>query len=71
MLEQGEWVIEVDRPRRPARRNGAKSDELDALRAAREVLGRTHLAQPRQPGQDWYRVCDPGTVEISEFRLEG
>ena len=50
LLEQGEWVIEVDRPRRPARRNGAKSDELDALRAAREVLGRTHLAQPRRRG---------------------
>ena len=50
LLEQGEWVIEVDRPRRPARRNGAKSDELDALRAAREALGRAHLAQPRRRG---------------------
>ena len=50
LLEQGEWVIEVDRPRRPARRNGAKSDELDAVRAAREVLGRAHLAQPRRRG---------------------
>ena len=24
LLEQGEWVVEVDRPARPARRNGAK-----------------------------------------------
>jgi len=50
LLEQGEWVIEVDRPRRPARRNGAKSDELDAVRAGREALSRDHLAQPRRRG---------------------
>jgi transposase len=50
LLEAGEWVVEVDRPRRAARRSGAKSDELDALRAAREALGRAHLAQPRRRG---------------------
>jgi transposase len=50
LLEHGEWVIEIDRPKRPARRNGAKSDELDAARAAREALSREHLAQPRQRG---------------------
>lgn len=50
LLEQGEWVVEIDRPARPARRNGAKSDELDAERAAREALSRKHLAQPRQRG---------------------
>ena len=50
LLEQGEWVVEIDRPRRPARRNGAKSDELDAIRAAREALSREHLAQPRRRG---------------------
>jgi len=43
-------VVEIDRPARPARRNGAKSDELDALRAAREALSREHLAQPRRRG---------------------
>jgi transposase len=42
--------VEVERPVRAARRNGAKSDELDALRAAREALGREHLAQPRCRG---------------------
>jgi hypothetical protein len=36
LLERGEWVVEIDRPARPARRNGAKSDPLDAARAARE-----------------------------------
>jgi hypothetical protein len=30
LLEHGEAVVEIDRPARPARRNGAKSDELDA-----------------------------------------
>jgi hypothetical protein len=50
LLEHGEWVIEIDRPKRPARRNGAKSDDLDAARAAREALSREHLAQPRQRG---------------------
>jgi transposase len=50
LLEHGEWVVEVDRPKRPARRNGAKSDDLDAARAAREALAREHLAQPRQRG---------------------
>jgi transposase len=50
LLEQGEWVVEVDRPARPARRSGAKSDALDAARAAREALARTHLAQPRRRG---------------------
>ncbi len=50
LLEQQEWVVEIDRPARPARRNGAKSDELDAVRAAREALARDHLAQPRRRG---------------------
>ena len=50
LLEQGEWVVEIDRPARPARRNGAKSDELDAVRAGREALAREYLAQPRQRG---------------------
>ena len=39
----GEWVIEFDRPREKANKDGAKSDELDAVRAGREVLGRNRL----------------------------
>jgi len=50
LLEHGEWVVEIDHPKRPARRNGAKTDELDAVRAAREALAREHLAQPRRRG---------------------
>lgn len=50
LLEQGEAVAEIDRPARPARRNGAKTDALDATRAAREALAREHVAQPRRRG---------------------
>jgi len=50
LLERGEWVVELDRPARSARRNGSKTDALDAARAAREALQRDHLAQPRRRG---------------------
>jgi transposase len=39
MQQHGERVVEVGRPKRPAHRSGAKSDALDAVRAAREALG--------------------------------
>jgi transposase len=42
----GEVVVELDRPQRPARRAGAKSDPIDAKRAARDALSPTRLAQP-------------------------
>lgn len=51
LADRGEWVIELDRPARPVRRHGAKSDEIDAVRAAREALAREHLAQPRSDGE--------------------
>lgn len=47
----GERVVEVERPRRPARRNGAKSDAIDAVRAAREVLAAKDLIEPRRGGE--------------------
>lgn len=46
-----EWVIEFGHPTKPAARDGAKSDRLDAARAARETLGSTKLAQPRARGE--------------------
>ena len=46
-----EIVIELDRPKRAARRNGAKSDPLDAIRAAREAMGRPSLGSPRSGGE--------------------
>ena len=47
----GERVVKVCRPKRPPRRGGRKSDVLDAVRAAREVLCSGHLIQPRRRGQ--------------------
>jgi transposase len=47
LAECDELVIELDRPARPKRRAGAKSDPIDAVRAARDALARVHLGQPR------------------------
>jgi transposase len=46
----GERVVEVGRPKRPTRRSGAKSDALDAVRAAREALAHAHPLAPRRRG---------------------
>lgn len=51
---RGERVIEMDHPNRTKRRNGVKNDEVDAVRAAREALGRDKLAEPRAQGR---RAC--------------
>src|SRR5918993_4989631 len=48
--DRDEIVVELDRPKRAKRRNGAKSDPLDAIRAAREALARPQLATPRAAG---------------------
>jgi transposase len=45
--QRHELVIELDRPVRPKRRGGAKTDAIDAERAARDALGRVRLAQPK------------------------
>jgi transposase len=50
LQQHGEVVVELDRPERAQRRNGAKSDPLDAVRAAREALSRTRLGTPRAAG---------------------
>jgi hypothetical protein len=47
LAEEAELVVELDRPVRPARRAGAKSDVIDAERAARDALARTKLAAPK------------------------
>lgn len=47
LADADELVVELDRPKRPARRAGAKSDPIDAERAARDALARTQLAQPK------------------------
>jgi transposase len=51
-LEQTEeLVVELDRPERAKRRGGAKTDAIDAVRAAREALARPRLGTPRSGGQ--------------------
>jgi transposase len=50
LVGQQERVLEVGRLRRE-RRSGGKSDALDAIRAARSVLGQTRAAEPRAGGE--------------------
>ncbi|WP_207619739.1 transposase [Nocardioides sp. IC4_145] len=50
LQRHNEVVIELDRPVRAKRRHGAKSDPLDAIRAAREALARPRLGAPRAGG---------------------
>jgi transposase len=47
---RGERVVEVGWPKRPLRRSGAKTDALDAIRAAREALAQDHVLAPRRRG---------------------
>ncbi len=46
----GEVVYEGDRPQRRKHGAGGKSDQLDAIKVAREALAREHHAVPRQRG---------------------
>ena len=48
LSEAGEWVIEFGHPH--PTRDGAKTDALDARRAARQALGRSRLSAPRARG---------------------
>ena len=50
LTDQGEQVYEVGRLRRD-RGSGGKNDSLDAIRAARSVLGKTRAATPRSTGE--------------------
>ncbi|MCP3880193.1 MAG: IS110 family transposase [Sulfitobacter sp.] len=47
LARAGEWMSEFDQPEKAAAKDGAKSDELDAIRAARETLGRPQVNTPR------------------------
>jgi len=46
LQSRGEQVVELDRPWRQHRQDGAKNDSIDAVRAARSALGRDKLANP-------------------------
>lgn len=47
LLAAGQTVTEVDRPKRSSRKRG-KSDEIDAIRAARDALAMRRLNPPRR-----------------------
>jgi transposase len=49
LVQQGEQVLEIERPRRPRQKPG-NSDQLDAIAAAREALAEDKLAMPRRRG---------------------
>jgi transposase len=51
LLERGEEVNEIERPKRPKRRMGAKNDTIDAVRAAREALILERINPPRDTGR--------------------
>jgi len=69
LLAQGERVFEVDRPQRPARRAGVKSDDIDAVRAARQVLAGVGLADPRSRGErEAIRVLLTTRAQAVDFR---
>src|SRR3954466_2175736 len=59
LLAEGFDVVEVERPRREDRRRG-KSDEIDALLAAKKVLAADGLSTPRAGGT---RQAVGGTVD--------
>jgi hypothetical protein len=50
LTSRGERVLEVSRLRRE-RRSGGKTDAIDAVRAARGVLGQERAATPRAGGE--------------------
>ncbi|HEX2785041.1 MAG TPA: IS110 family transposase [Ilumatobacteraceae bacterium] len=51
LVERGEQVNEIERPKRPKRRMGAKNDTIDAVRAAREALILERINSPRATGR--------------------
>jgi hypothetical protein len=69
LVNRGERVAEVDRPGRPARRAGAKSDDIDAVRAARQALAGIGLGEPRCRGdREALRVLLSTRAQAIDFR---
>ena len=50
LASQGEQVSEIDSSHHIGKRRAGKSDPIDAVRAARELLARPHPAQMRADG---------------------
>lgn len=58
LASQGEQVAGIDAARHVGKRRAGKSDPIDAIRAARELLARPHLGQMRTDGDRfrWPRI---------------
>lgn len=69
LITRGERVVEVDRPERPARRAGVKSDDIDAVRAARQAIAGIGVAEPRCRGsREAIRVLLATRAQATDFR---
>jgi len=69
LLARCERIVEVDRPQRPARRGGVKSDDIDAVRAARQALAGVGLSEPRRRGdREAIRVLLATRAQAVTFR---
>jgi transposase len=69
LVSGGERVIEVDRPQRPVRRAGVKSDDVDAVRAARQALAGIGVSEPLCRGdREAVRVLLTTRAQAIEFR---
>jgi len=73
LADHGERVLEVSRLPRQGGRSRAKTDSLDAIRAARSVLGSEKIAQPRAGGsREELRalvVCREGALQAKRAGL--
>ena len=66
LLARCERIVEVDRP---ARRGGVKSDDIDAVRAARQALAGVGLSEPRRRGdREAIRVLLATRAQAVTFR---
>jgi transposase len=71
LLSLGEKVVEVDRPARPPRRAGVKSDDVDAVRAARQALSHEGTSVPRCRGhREAIRVLLTTRAQVIGFRTQ-
>jgi transposase len=71
LLANGERVVEVERPERPARRAGVKSDDVDAVRAARQAIAGVGVSEPRRRGErEAVRVLLTTRAQAVESRVQ-
>jgi transposase len=71
LLAPGQTEVEVDRPARPPRRAGVKTDEVDAVRGARQALAGEGISKPRCRGhREAIRVLLITRAQVIGFRTQ-